>query len=72
LVKKTVDYLHPSKSALFEVLTPAEPIQIEGDPFGSSVTFTAAVPEPSEYALLLAGLGLMGWTARRRRAKTSS
>ena len=32
LVKKTVDYLHPSKSALFEVLTPAEPIQIEGDP----------------------------------------
>ena len=42
------------------------------DPFGSSVTFTAAVPEPSEYALMLAGLGLMGWTARRRRAKTSS
>jgi len=32
LVKKTVDYLHPSKSALFEVLTPVEPIQIEGDP----------------------------------------
>jgi hypothetical protein len=46
--------------------------QPTADPFGSSVTFTAAVPEPSEYALMLAGLGLMGWTARRRRAKTSS
>ena len=32
LVKKTVDYLHPSKSALFEVAIPAEPIEIEGDP----------------------------------------
>jgi len=26
----------------------------------------AAVPEPETYAMLLAGLGLMGWTARRR------
>ena len=32
LVKKTVDYLHPSKSALFEVSIPGEPIEIEGDP----------------------------------------
>lgn len=46
--------------------------QPSADPFGNSVTFTAAVPEPSEYALMLAGLGLMGWTARRRRAATSS
>jgi hypothetical protein len=46
--------------------------QPSADPFGNSVTFTAAVPEPSEYALMLAGLGLMGWTARRRRAGTSS
>jgi hypothetical protein len=28
----------------------------------------AAVPEPETYAMLLAGLGLLGWTARRRRA----
>jgi hypothetical protein len=29
----------------------------------------AAVPEPETYAMLLAGLGLMGAIARRRKAK---
>jgi len=32
LVQKTVDYLHPSKSSLFEIDSPSKPIQIEGDP----------------------------------------
>lgn len=31
-----------------------------------NVTFTAAVPEPESYAMLLAGLGLIGVVARRR------
>jgi hypothetical protein len=31
-----------------------------------NLTFTAAVPEPENYAMLLAGLGLMGVVARRR------
>jgi hypothetical protein len=34
-----------------------------------SLTSVSAVPEPETYAMLLAGLGLMGAVARRRRAK---
>ena len=41
-------------------------------PNGDSVTFgyeyIMAVPEPETYAMLLAGLGLIGFSARRRRA----
>ncbi|MBI1989245.1 MAG: PEP-CTERM sorting domain-containing protein, partial [Betaproteobacteria bacterium] len=29
----------------------------------------AAIPEPETYAMMLAGLGLMGFVARRRRQK---
>jgi len=32
MVRKTVDYLHPSKSPLFEITIPKEPIFIEADP----------------------------------------
>lgn len=34
--------------------------------FGYSYTFANPVPEPETYAMLLAGLGLMGFMARRR------
>jgi hypothetical protein len=39
------------------------------DDFVVGVKFTSAVPEPETYAMLLAGLGLMGFVARRRRQK---
>jgi hypothetical protein len=29
--------------------------------------YAAVVPEPETYAMLLAGLGAVGWVARRRR-----
>jgi two-component system sensor histidine kinase MtrB len=32
LVRKTIEYLHPSKSALFEISAPLEALNIEGDP----------------------------------------
>lgn len=33
----------------------------------TKVPVVNAVPEPSTYALMISGLGLMGWAARRRR-----
>lgn len=36
---------------------------------GYAPTITAAVPEPAEYALFLAGLGVLGFVTRRRIAK---
>lgn len=36
--------------------------------FNLDVSYTAAVPEPETYAMLLAGLGVMGFIARRRRS----
>ncbi|MDP2811103.1 MAG: FxDxF family PEP-CTERM protein [Rhodocyclaceae bacterium] len=36
--------------------------------FASFAHGTAPVPEPETYALMLAGLGLVGWAARRRKA----
>lgn len=34
---------------------------------GGSVNFTSPIPEPETYALFLAGIAAVGWTARRRR-----
>lgn len=42
-----------------------------GDNTGSILAHVASVPEPESYALLLAGLGLMGGIARRRFSATA-
>lgn len=44
-------------------------LNLSGLQAGDTFTITAAVPEPETYAMLLAGLGLMGFAARRRKQK---
>lgn len=34
---------------------------------GGNLSFASPIPEPETYALMLAGLGVMGWVARRRK-----
>jgi len=41
------------------------------DGLGLALTFTSAVPEPGSYALLLSGLAVLGWVARRQRRTQS-
>jgi hypothetical protein len=40
---------------------------VKGNHFSEVVPVTAPVPEPQTYALMLAGLGVVGWVARRRK-----
>jgi hypothetical protein len=36
------------------------------DPSGITLGWVATVPEPQTWAMLAAGLGILGWAARRR------
>lgn len=49
-------------------LDPAEYGKWSVDANNATLTFANPVPEPETYALMLVGLGLVGWMARRRRS----
>ena len=54
----TITQVNPVDQALFSGIT------FSSEPVGG----VAAVPEPSTWALMFAGLGFVGWSVRRRRA----
>jgi hypothetical protein len=43
-------------------------VQVPGSDFSPSVNFVVVVPEPETYAMMLAGLGLLGLRLRRSRS----
>jgi hypothetical protein len=40
--------------------------------YPSTLNITAAVPEPETYAMMMAGLGLVGWMSRRRKSAVAT
>ena len=66
LIQNQVTFLLGSLPAGFNVDTSVSHVFFQ---YGTALA--VAVPEPESYAMILAGLGLMGFVARRRRSKTS-
>jgi len=66
LIQNQVTFVLGSLPAGFNVNTGVSNVFFQ---YGTSLA--VAVPEPESYAMILAGLGLMGFVARRRRSKTS-
>ena len=58
-----------SANSTYVPYSDGSPVHVWVDTSDSTLHIAAAVPEPESYAMLLAGLGMIGVIARRRRAK---
>lgn len=71
------NFAHTDSSAVFTFVIEGQGVQSLSDESWAmdnlrvSVNNVTAVPEPETYALMLAGLGMVGWVARRRAVKQS-
>ena len=64
------DYVSWSISGLSSSIYTNSYVHVQGAIGGGSAKYTpimSAIPEPETYAMMLAGLGLLGFTARRRK-----
>ena len=68
------DYVTWTVSGLTGSNYAASYLHLQGGPNRGSAKYSAvsAIPEPETYAMMLAGLGLMGYTARRRKTNNVS
>ena len=66
-VTQTLDFTADASTTTLTLMNPSFPPGIGNYPEVDNVS-VAAVPEPETYALMLAGLGALGFVARRRRA----
>ena len=66
----TYDFLEPGRTRVgFEDIFGGGDLDFNDHLFSfTNIRAVNAVPEPETYALMLAGLGVVGWAARRRKA----
>jgi hypothetical protein len=62
-----IPYRNPVITGAAQVHTPAGYVDYYNGTYNASNWHITAVPEPESYALMLAGLGLLGFMARRKK-----
>lgn len=64
--------LHPLAAGNYFVEVNGYVASVAGGSYSGNLAVAAAVPEPETYAMLLTGLGMLGFMARRRKAAVAA